>query len=191
MIFAEAAYLLNQSPGDRSLQGTYKLGSFVHTGSSDFITFSSLSQTALGTPGVPRTHGSNYGVYGIVDQDVLKAGGHKVSGFLRVGGAPSDVNFVDFYLDGGFNFVGFIPGRANDVAGVAVAYSSVSGDFTDSQHTRNLPGYSAETVFEATYRVVLAPWWSVQPDVQYVFNPSGRHGSNDALVLGVRTAVSF
>ena len=190
LIFAEAAYLSNQSPGDRGLQGTFKIGSFVHTGSSDFLTFDSQTRDALGT-GPLRSRGTNYGVYGAVDQDILKSGGHTVSGFIRVGGAPSDVNFVDFYLDGGFNLTGFVPGRTQDVAGVAVAYSSVSGDFAESQRQQGLPGYSAETVVEATYRVVLAPWWSVQPDLQYVFNPSGQHGSNDALVLGLRTTVAF
>ena len=190
LIFAEAAYLVNQSPGDRGLQGTYKLGSFVHTGSSDFLTFDSQTRDALGT-GPLKSRGTNFGVYGVVDQDILKAGGHTVSGFVRAGGAPSDVNFVDFYLDGGFNLTGFIPGRTRDIAGVAVAYSSISGDFTDSQREQGLPGYSAETVVEATYRATLAPWWYVQPDLQYVFNPSGQHGSQDALVLGVRTSVSF
>ena len=71
------------------------------------------------------------------------------------------------------------------------AYSSISGDFTDSQREQGLQGYSAETVVEATYRAVIAPWWYVQPDLQYVFNPSGQHGSHDALVLGLRTSVSF
>jgi porin len=46
-------------------------------------------------------------------------------------------------------------------------------------------------VLEATYRIQVAPWWSVQPDLQYVFNPSGERGSHDALVLGLRTTVSF
>ena len=190
LVFAEAAYLFNQSPNDRGLQGTYKVGTFVHTGSADFPTFQSQTRNALGV-GTIENRGTDYGVYGVIDQDLLKSGGRTVSSFLRVGGAPSDANFVDFYVDGGFNFTGFIPGRIRDVAGVAVAYSSVSDDYSRSQKALGQPGSSAETVFEATYKVNIAPWWSVQPDLQYVFNPSGVDGSHDALVLGLRTTVTF
>ena len=84
-----------------------------------------------------------------------------------------------------------MPTRTRDIAGVAVAYSSISDDYSRSDRAQGGTGYSAETVVEATYRVVLAPWWSVQPDMQYIFNPSGAHGSNDALVLGARTSLGF
>ena len=190
LVFAEAAYLYNQSPNDRGLQGTYKVGTFAHTGSTNFPTFESQSRVAL-EQGALHQRGTDYGVYGVIDQDLLKSGGRTVSSFVRVGGAPSDANFVDFYVDGGFNFAGFVPGRIRDVAGVAVAYSSVSDDYSRSQRALGLPGASAETVFEATYKVQLAPWWTVQPDLQYVFNPSGTDGSHDALVLGLRTTVAF
>ena len=59
LIFGEAAYLLNQSPGDRGLQGTYKLGSFVHTGSADFLTFDSQTRDALGT-GPLKSRGNQF-----------------------------------------------------------------------------------------------------------------------------------
>ncbi len=190
LVFAEAAYLLNQSPGDRGLQGTYKLGSFVHTGSANFPTFESQTREALGV-GTLKNRGTNYGIYAVLDQDLIKSGGRTVSSFLRIGGAPDDANFVNFYVDGGLNLTGFVPGRQNDVAGVGVAYSSVSDEFSRSQRALGGPGSSYETVVEVSYKAQLAPWWFVQPDLQYIFNPSGVDGSHDALVLGVRTAVSF
>ena len=45
-------------------------------------------------------------------------------------------------------------------------------------------------VFEATYQIVLAPWLSLQPDLEYVIHPSGTDIPN-ALVLGARTTISF
>ena len=190
LIFAEAAYLINQSPNDRGLQGTYKLGSFVHTGSANFSTFDSQARNVLGV-GPVKDRGTDFGIYGIGDQELYKAGGHTITAFVRVGGAPADANFVNFYADGGFNFTGFVPARRRDILGVALAYSHVSDEYSDSQRAQGLPGYSDETVLEATYRCNIAPWWSVQPDLQYVFNPSGQDGSRDALVLGVRTSVAF
>ncbi len=190
LIFSEVSFLRNQSPGDRGLTGTYKLGSFVHTGSRDFPTFASQAREALGT-GTLQNRSTDFGVYGVVDQELLKSAGKTVGLFVRGGYAPGDANFVNYYIDGGFNFTGFVPNRPADVAGLAVAHSKVSDDFSRADRAQGGPGASAETVFEATYRVQIAPWWNVQPDLQYVFNPSGEHGSRDALVLGVRSSVLF
>ena len=55
-----------------------------------------------------------------------------------------------------------------------------------------------EVDLELTYQIVLAPWWQIQPDVQYIVNPRSateptppapRRGN--ALVLGVRTNIEF
>jgi porin len=61
------------------------------------------------------------------------------------------------------------------------------------------PSRGVETVLEATYQYQATPWWQIQPDVQYVFNPGAgivnpyqptRKVGNE-LVLGVRTNVTF
>ena len=177
LVMSEAGYLLNQSPNDRGLQGTYRVGSFVHT--FDYPTFADASG------------GTNYGVYGVMDQQIYSRAEQAISLFVRSGGAPSDTNFVDYYAEGGFNFTGFVPGRDSDVAGIAVARSHVSSDFSDSQIALGDAPYTAETVLEATYKIQLAPWWSLQPDVQYIVTPGGEQGAHDATVLGLRTSVAF
>ena len=178
LIMSEAGFLLNQSPNDRGLQGTYRVGSWVHT--DDTPTFDGLSNG-----------GTDYGVYGVMDQQIYAKADQAISLFVRTGGAPSNTNFVDWYVEGGFNFSGFIPGRDNDVAGIAVARSHVSSDFSDaSVLSGGLPS-TAETVIEATYKVQMAPWWSLQPDFQYIITPSGVEGSQNAVVLGLRTTVAF
>ncbi len=188
LIMSEAGYLVNQSPNDRGLQGTYRLGSFVHTENS--TTFASQANVANGT-GNLQGAGANYGIYGVMDQQLYTHGAEAISMFVRAGGAPSNTNFVDYYVDGGFNFTGFIPGRDLDVAGIAVARSHVSDDFSASQEAQDLPGSTAETVLEATYKYQVAPWWSIQPDFQYIITPSGVAGSHNATVLGLRMSVAF
>ena len=180
LVMSEIGYLLNQSPNDLGLQGTYRLGSFVHTDDS--------TRFEDGTNG-----GTNYGVYGVLDQQLYSKADNTISFFVRSGGAPTNTNFVDYYVDSGFNFAGFIPGkgRENDVLGLAVARLHVSSDFSDSQVNAGGPSASAETVIEATYKAQLATWWSIQPDFQYIISPSGNHGSPDAVVLGLRTSVAF
>jgi len=189
LVMSEAGFLLNQSPNDRGLQGTYRIGSFVET--ANWNNWGSQAQSALGT-GSLQSSGTNYGVYGVVDQQIYVKDDSAISLFVRAGEAPSNVNFVDAYIDGGFNFTGFIPGRGNDVAGLAMAHAHVSGNFSDSQVLQSGPPiYTEETVLEATYKIQVSPWWTVQPDFQYVMNPSGAQGSPNAVVLGIRSSVAF
>jgi porin len=189
LLFNEAGFLLNQSPNDRGLQGTYKLGSFVHT--HNFDTWDSQAADALAV-GALHSEGVDYGIYGVVDQQIYLHGQQAVSLFSRFGYAPNDVNAIDWYYDGGFNFTGFVPGRKNDVAGIAVARSHFSGNYSDFQVAANgTNAYDAETVLEATYKAQITPWWTVQPDFQYIFTPSGQEGSKNAAVIGVRTSVAF
>ncbi len=188
LVMSEAGYLLNQSPNDRGLQGTYRIGSWLHTANYD--TWPSQANFANGT-GPLRSAGANYGIYGVMDQQIYRHGEEAISLFVRSGGAPSNTNFVDYYVDGGLNFTGFIPGRLYDVGGIALARSHVSNAFSDSQIAQRNPLSTAETVIEATYKAQIAPWWSVQPDVQYIVTPSGVEGSKNALVLGLRTNVAF
>jgi porin len=188
LIMSEAGYLLNQSPNDRGLQGTYRLGSFVHTANYD--NWGSQAANNLGT-GNLQSSGTNYGVYAVMDQQIYTHEDEAISFFVRSGGAPSNVNFVDWYAEGGFNFTGFIPGRANDIAGLAVARSHVSDNFSDSQIAQGFAPYTAETVVEATYKVQMAPWWTIQPDLQYIVTPGGEEGIHNATVLGLRSTVAF
>jgi porin len=127
----------------------------------------------------------------VLDQQLYTHDDAAISLFVRSGGAPSDTNFVDYYVEGGFNFSGFVPGRASDVAGIAVARSHVSSEFSDAQVAAGGLPSTAETVIEGTYKVQLAPWWSIQPDVQYIVTPSGVQGSQNATVLGLRTTLAF
>ena len=101
-------------------------------------------------------NGANYAVYGIADQEIYRHGGSTISAFVRAGFAPADLSFVDAYVDAGFNFAGFIPGRPIDVAGLAVAYSSVSDDFSKADQ-RLGDSRTGETVIEATYQINRRP----------------------------------
>jgi porin len=188
LIMSEAGFLLNQGPNDKGLQGTYRIGSFVDTG--NHTTFASQAQFANGM-GSLQSAGTNYGVYGVLDQQIYSKDNQIISFFVRSGGAPSNTNFVDYYAEGGFNFTGFVPGRDSDVGGIAVARSHVSDEYSDSQGSQGNQPSTAETVIEATYKVQLAPWWSIQPDIQYIITPSGVEGSQNATVLGLRTTVTF
>lgn len=63
-----------------------------------------------------------------------------------------------------------------------------------------MPVRSYELALELTYQAQIIPGWTVQPDFQYIFRPSGGvidpinplvGRIPDAAVFGVRTMVSF
>lgn len=90
---------------------------------------------------------------------------------------------------------------------MGVAYAQVSSDLSaQDRETNNLNGTNApvrnyEMTIEATYQIVLAPWWTLQPDFQYIIHPggnvadpedpSGERAVKDAVVLGLRTSITF
>ncbi len=187
-VISEAGYLLNQGKDDKGLQGTYRLGSFVDTG--NFQTFASQADVVTHR-GFLRDGGADYAIYGVVDQQIYAQGPRNITIFTRAGGTPSNTNFVDSYVDGGFNFTGFFPARDQDVAGLAVARSHVSQDFSVLETAESEPPLSAETYLEATYKIQMTPWWDIQPDVQYIVTPGGFAGAHNATILGVRTYVLF
>ena len=69
--------------------------------------------------------------------------------------------------------------------------SAVSRDYSDFSQATGGPGYKYEAVIEGTYQYNLAPWWQLQPDVQYVFSAGAQSNSPDALVIGLRSTITF
>jgi porin len=180
---------LNQSDGATSLPGTYKLGAW----------FESNAATAgtLASPTFARRN--DWSIYAVMDQLVFRPSGSKDGGagvFLRAMGAPGDRNEVDVFADGGITYKGAFS-RDNDTFGLGVGWAR----FSDSSAAgANLaPARTSEVVLEATYQAQLAPWWVVQPDAQYVFNPGGGIANPNqptkrvanAAVFGLRTTITF
>jgi len=184
LIFSEVSFKPHPNADDHTLANTFKLGGFYHT----------LRQPtwAAQTGGASSGGGADFGIYGLVEQELYKDGNKKITAALRGGGAPAYRNVIGWYVDVGLNFTGFLPGRENYVAGVGFARSSFSRSFSDFQQaTSGTSPYDAEMIFEATYKAQLTPWWTLQPDLQVIFTPGGQKSSGDAIVLGLRTAVNF
>ena len=208
----EVAYRLNQGKDAQGLASTFKLGAWAGAGSRFPDQRFDTTGRSLADPlsnGIPRSHASDYGLYGIVDQTLWQAGGgdqRRLAAFARVGGSPSAQNLIDFYSDGGLTYQGLLPERQNDVVGVGVIYSRIGaaarGLDLDARSFGD-PGHlvrSGEVAIETTYQIQLAPWWTLQPDLQYIIHPGGTiappgTASNspipNALVIGLRTTLKL
>jgi porin len=171
-----------------------------------------LSLANPSSTGIPETHRGDYAVYAVADQMVWHDpydpdGDRVVSLFGRAMGTPAeDRNLIDFSLNAGATFHEPIPHRGDDTCGVGMGYAKV-GDHavgfdqdTEFFHPGTFhPVRGGETFLEATYQYQVTPWWQIQPDFQYVFNPgAGVANPNspgqrvkDEAVIGVRTNILF
>lgn len=186
----EVEYDANAGKDAKGLPGTYKLGAWRETG-----TFTDQF-TGL------RSRSGDWAVYGIADQTVWQSEGgeQSLSVFLRMAGAPAERNLISWYADGGFGVKAPLPKRPDDVLTLGVAYAKISDDAAAADRLAGppTPVRDHEAVIELTYSAAVKPGWTVQPDLQYVIHPGGHvlspgsaHPIGDALLLGVRTTLTF
>jgi porin len=169
--------------GQADLPGTYRVGGFYHTGEWDEYF------NDLGGRLAPQAHRGNSGVYVVLDQLLLREhpdDDEKEQGlgaFFQFAWAPSDYNEITQHYGAGFQYVGLIPERDDDVFGVAAHHVSLSGK------VQSLEKRHSETAIEAFYKYQLTEFVSIKPDVQYIVNPGGN--GRDAVVAGVRVEITL
>jgi porin len=186
LMMAEAELGINQAKAAKGLPGVYKIGLWYATADYADVRF-------------PTTHNGNFGVYGVADQTIWQGGDTSISVFARAGVVPTDRNFLSFYVDGGVGVKGLLPGRADDTLTFGAAYEKVSPDVIAFDRDSLSPViHSNEVVFEVSYAAQIAPWWTIQPDFQYIVRPGGNSDPastgvpvRDAAVIGVRSTLKF
>jgi porin len=208
-LIGEASYLLNQGKDAWGLPGAYRIGAWYHTsprfGDQRFDTIGLSLANPLST-GMPLEHTADHGVYAVIDQMLYRVPGtadQGLSGFVRAGGAPNDRNLINFYADGGLVYKGLVPRRPDDKVGIAAAYARVGDNARGLDADTGLfgnffyPIRSGETMIELMYQAQLTPWWTMQPDLQYIIRPGGGVLNPDgsfrpnAWIVGVRTSLNF
>ncbi|MDQ2801844.1 MAG: carbohydrate porin [Pseudomonadota bacterium] len=208
LVIGEVQYAVNQGENAKGLPATYKIGAWYGSNAFTNQLFSdqAIAVAAPNAASPPMLRG-DWSAYATLDQLVFRPEGAKDAGlglFVRAMGAPFDRSQVAVYVDGGLSYKGPF-GRDGDTVGVVVEWAKISNASAAADRVLaastggRYPVRTAETVIELTYQAQVAPWWQVQPDFQYVFNPSGGilnpNGSGrtvrGAAVLGLRTVVTF
>ena len=209
-VIAEARYAVNPARDAPGQPAIYKLGFWYHSGAfaDERLDSSGQSLAAPTGTGIARKHWNNLGVYAVADRQLWRDsdGEHTLGVFLRLGVAPlADRNLVTFYADTGFNLKGAIAGRSEDIFGIALAVAQIGRAARGlDRDERQLAGMAQpirdnESMIEVMYRVQATPWWTLQPDLQFIRHPGGDVGLStqprkavpNALVLGLRSAVLF
>jgi porin len=145
----------------------------------------------VSSDGMPAEANSQ-GAYLMIDQPVTAraAPGPSISLFMRIG--VSDGATTPFR--GGWQ-LGTLVGRvfasrpASQLS-IGINRGSLSGRYRANAAYAQLPLSHGETGVEATYSDQITPYLRLQPDFQYVLNPSGNPSVRNALIVGLRVVVS-
>jgi porin len=197
---------------DDPLARTYKVGFWYDSESFADMRFDNtgLPLADPASTGIPAAHRGNYAFYAVADQMIYRFENdtdRNINVFIRPMFTPlQDRNLISFSVNGGLTMHEPFFERDDDTAGIGFGYTQVSDSVTgfDQDTAFYNPGvYSpvrhGETFIEATYQYEITPWWNVQPDIQYVFNPGAgvinpnnptQKIKNEA-VIGIRTNITF
>ena len=195
----------------QGLPGTYKLGFWYDTAPFPDQQFDNtgLSLADPASTGIALMRRNNFSIYGVADQMIWRPSEdspRSVSVFARVMGAPGDRNLINFSVNAGITLKAPFEGRDDDTVGIGFGIAQVSGGArrrstvpSASSPAPSIPVRSTETFIEVTYQFAVTPWWQVQPDFQYVFNPGGgipnpnnptQRIGNEA-IFGLRSTMTF
>lgn len=178
-------------PTIKKMPGRYMLGAWELSDSTGF-------DAPTGTDSEGFTYSNNFnrnfGGYFGFEQMVYKENkddDNDMQGlvvFGQAGISPSDRNDMSQYYGCGLHYLGLIPKRDKDIAGVAVG----SGRFSPRLGNVGVDCPSRtgnETVVEAFYRAQINHWFYLQPDVQFIMNPGGMY--QNSVAIGIRSVVTF
>ena len=203
---------MEYADGSGALPGTYRLGFWYDAGSYADQEFGA-DGLSLANPlsiGRPLLHTGDYSLYAVADQLLWRENPESEEGlgvFFRAMGAPADRNLIDSSMNAGFTYREPFEHREDDVVGIGMGYADISSRAaaldrdTNTFGGTNGPVRSGETFVELTYQYQIVPWWTVQPDVQYVLrpgagiadpsDPSGTRLVGNEWVVGLRTNIAF
>ncbi len=143
-------------------------------------------QTVVDINGNPRQDSDNEGAYAGIHKRLYTIQGRRgIDGFANVGIGNGDINQFDRTLDVGVNFTGPIPSRGSDQLGFAWNIAHNSNSYQEAEAAAGTPAQSNEMDYELTYRAtIIDDVLVIQPDVQYIVNPSASPGVKDSWIFG-------
>ena len=124
-------------------------------------------------------------------ESALRLGSREARWFIRVGQADARFNLVSAYIGLGAVVKGPFEGRPSDQLGIAVASAHAGELYRDAIIGTGEHASRHETTWELTYQVRLNEQLSIQPDVQYVRNPSLSPDLEHAWIVGCRFQLGF
>jgi porin len=184
------------TPNIMGMQGNYRVGGYYDNSSNRAVVgqatrFLPPNSPVLGMLPSADVAGRN-GFWVLADQQV-QADGPKTGTvlFTALEYGDHDTALVTWFGEAGVLRHGTFPGRDGDSIALGFAVAAINNQLLEFERAHNVPGTAQEFVTELNYGVAAAPWWVVRPGVQYVWHPSGEDERRNALVLMLKTSVTF
>lgn len=147
--------------------------------------FERIGEEDFDPPGTASSHGAyalaEFGLWNDSSNDL-----REIAGFFRVGIASDAVNEYDRSTQAGVIFNQPFSAEAEETLGLAITTARVGSAYRRSQQALGVQLSERETAIELTYRRRITDWLLVQPDIQYILDPSADPELKHALVLGLR-----
>ncbi len=151
-------------------------------------------QSEISPDGHPAQHRGSGGAYLIADRLLFQAADNparRLNAFLQAGIGDERVDRFGSYIGAGLAAAGFVPSRANDEMGFAVAAGRNGSHYVSAQTQQGAAVNGAEVALELTYLAQITDWLALQPDAQYVIHPNTDPALKNALVFQFQFEMSF
>jgi porin len=138
------------------------------------------------------TANGGYGLFASVDQLLIEQTPDRpgLGVFVRSYGAPQEERTLAlWYVDLGLKLTRPFRSRARDVLSLGFAHLRLSDDYVASLRAGGENVSRRASVLELTYRFQVTGWLTLQPDVQFFFDP--HFSRRDATVIGLRAVVEL
>jgi porin len=183
--------------------GHLVIGGFYSTNRMEDIFQAQLRSLGVSPSGKPVRHSrGDYATYSILEQKFYEPELGSPSGlylFERFIFLPNDRNFATISVETGVAYKGLFR-QARDVRdsfGIGFGYNRISGRVREADRAaanegvEQVPNFRFESVVEATYACPITEHWKLQPDVQWAIRPGAAGRYPNAVVLGLRSVVTF
>lgn len=134
----------------------------------------------------------SFGLYGLIDQLVARPTATRpgLGVFARALGMPLEGRSqLLWYMDFGFQVSRPLPGRDRDALTLGFSRLRFSDAYVASQRAGGDNVSRSQAVLELTYRFQATGWLSLQPDLQFFFEP--HFSRRDATVIGLLAVIEL
>ncbi|MFO1057530.1 MAG: carbohydrate porin [Dongiaceae bacterium] len=176
----------NPTAGPFGLSGEYRLGGYYDTSDAEDVTAE--------VTGSDKIRSGRWGLWALAQQRVYREPGSTSRGLTVFGGfvlGDSRTAEIRWFLEGGLVYQGTFAGRDDDSVSLGVAYGHINGRLINAQKNASEVEQSGEAVIELNYAAAVTPFFQLTPNLQIVVNPGADSDVPTALVLGLRSQITF
>jgi porin len=98
---------------------------------------------------------------------------------------------ITWYGEAGIVRTGTFAGRDGDSIALGFAIAAINSELLSFEKAHGTNGTAQEMMAELNYGIAIAPWFNLRPGVQYVWHPDGEAERRNAVVLMLKTGVTF